>query len=126
MKLYLQGAAALLSVSVLTSLALGQAPVAADNSKTNQTDASHIEASADAQQNNATDLALTQQIRRSVMADKSLSTYAQNVKIVSMNGTVTLNGVVRSENEKSNVQMKAVAVAGSGHVVNDLTIAPPK
>jgi osmotically-inducible protein OsmY len=58
------------------------------------------------------------------MADKSLSTYAHNVKIVAVNGAVTLNGVVKSAHEKSVIQAKARAVAGKGNVTNDLTIAP--
>ncbi len=66
---------------------------------------------------------MTQQIRKSVMADKSLSTYAHNVKIVSINGRVTLNGVVHSAEEKKSVATKAIAVAGKEHVVNELKIA---
>ena len=58
------------------------------------------------------------------MADKALSTYAHNVKIVAVSGTVTLNGVVRSEQEKSTLEMKAAAVAGKDHVINDLKVAP--
>ena len=58
------------------------------------------------------------------MADKSLSTYAHNVKIVSVNGAVTLNGVVKSAQEKSVIQAKALAVAGKGNVTNGLTVAP--
>jgi len=33
---------------------------------------------------------------------------------------------VRSEDERSNVEAKAAAVAGAGNVTNQLTIAPPK
>jgi hyperosmotically inducible periplasmic protein len=58
------------------------------------------------------------------MADKALSTYAHNVKIVTVSGTVTLNGVVRDDREKDEIVAKAQAVASS--VVNDLTVAPPK
>jgi osmotically-inducible protein OsmY len=97
----------------------------ADNSKANNSVA-HTSDSADAQKNDKTDLELTRQIRRSVISDKSLSTYAHNVKIVSVNGTVTLNGVVRSADEKSNVEAKAAAIAGQDHVVDRMTIAPPK
>lgn len=96
-----------------------------DNSKTNKS-AVHTDASADAQKNDKTDLELTRQIRRSVIADKSLSTYAHNVKIVAIDGTVTLNGVVRSSDEKMSVAAKAVAVAGQDHVVDRMTIAAPK
>jgi osmotically-inducible protein OsmY len=47
------------------------------------------------------------------LSDKSLSTYAHNVKIISQNGTVTLKGPVRSDDEKRAVVAKAVAVTGS-------------
>jgi hyperosmotically inducible protein len=49
-----------------------------------------------------------------------------NVKIISQDGKVTLRGPVRSEDEKSNIEAKAVAVAGQGNVTNLLEIAPPK
>jgi hyperosmotically inducible periplasmic protein len=65
---------------------------------------------------------LTKRIRQSVMADKALSTYAHNVKIITVNGNVTLNGVVRSDQEKNAVEMKAVALAGKDKVTNDLKI----
>jgi osmotically-inducible protein OsmY len=60
------------------------------------------------------------------MADKSLSTYAHNVKVVAQGGQVTLKGPVRTEDEKRNVEAKAVEVAGAGHVVNEISIAPAK
>jgi osmotically-inducible protein OsmY len=58
------------------------------------------------------------------MADKSLSTYAHNVKVVTVNGQVTLNGVVRSEQEKATVEAKAASVAGQSRVVNDIKVSP--
>jgi hyperosmotically inducible periplasmic protein len=99
---------------------------AADNTEANSAPVnSAMKASiADGQTNMASDLKITQRIRKSVMADKDLSTYAHNVKIVSVNGAVTLNGVVKSEHEKSAVEMKAQAVVGKDRVTNDLTIAP--
>ena len=62
---------------------------------------------------------LTRKIRRSIMADKSLSTYAHNIKIISQNGAVTLKGPVKSDDEKKTVMAKAVAVAGSADKVTD-------
>ena len=53
------------------------------------------------------------------MADKTLSSYAHNVKIISQNGSVTLKGPVKSEDEKSAVIAKAVAVVGSADKVTD-------
>ena len=105
-----------------SSTAPGTVP--ADNTKSNKVDPSNTAATADAQKDNAGDRTITQRIRKSLVADKALSTYAHNVKIVSVNGTVTLNGVVRSEDEKSAVEAKAVSVAGQGNVVNDLKVAP--
>jgi hyperosmotically inducible periplasmic protein len=100
--------------------------VAPDNAKSNKVDKSNATATADAQTNNATDLDLTKRIRQSIMADKSLSTYAHNIKIVTVNGSVTLNGVVRSDDEKAAVEMKAANIAGKNKVKNDLKIAPSK
>ncbi len=58
------------------------------------------------------------------MADKSLSSYAHNVKVVTTNGTVTLKGPVRSDEEKSAIEAKATEVAGAGNVTSELTVAP--
>jgi len=95
---------------------------APDNSKSNQTDPSDQSATADSQSNKASDIDLTKRIRKSLMADKSLSTYAHNVKIVTVNGSVTLNGVVRSYSEKNAVEAKAVEVAGKANVTDDLKV----
>jgi hyperosmotically inducible periplasmic protein len=96
----------------------------ADNTKTNIPDAYNSTGTSDKQSNDATDLNLTKEIRKSVIADKALSTYAHNVKIVSVGGNVTLSGVVRSDDEKSAIEMKTDAVAGKDHVVNKLKVAP--
>ncbi len=114
--------ALLLSSLLAAPLAIAQS--AADNAKSNKVEASNASATADAQTNKATDLDITKRIRQSVMADKSLSTYAHNVKIVTVNGSVTLNGVVRSQDEKNAIETKAEAVAGKQQVTNDLKIAP--
>jgi hyperosmotically inducible protein len=107
-----------------SSTAPSTGPVPADNTKSNKLDPSNTAATADAQKDSAGDRTITQRIRKSLVTDKSLSTYAHNVKIVSVNGTVTLNGVVRSEDEKSAIEAKAVSVVGQEHVVNDLKVAP--
>jgi osmotically-inducible protein OsmY len=99
---------------------------APDNSKANQTDPSNRQVTADSQNENATDRGLVQRIRKNLMAEKGLSTYAHNVKIVAINGQITLNGVVRSDDEKTKVARLAEEVAGKQNVVNDLKVAPPK
>jgi hyperosmotically inducible protein len=61
-----------------------------------------------------------------VVKDKSLSTYAHNVKIITQNGEVTLKGTVRTELEKSAVEDKAAAVVGKEHVTNQIEVAASK
>src|ERR1700730_12215139 len=80
-------------------------PPAADNTKTNQRDKSKAEPTADQQKENQSDRELTQQIRRAIVQDKSLSTYAHNVKIISEDGLVTL----KPRHPKSPVRTKLPA-----------------
>jgi hyperosmotically inducible periplasmic protein len=63
-----------------------------------------------------------QKIRKAVMDDKSLSTYARNVKVISENGKVTLKGPVRSEEERVNIAAKAAQIAGEQNVINQLSV----
>jgi hyperosmotically inducible protein len=100
--------------------------VAPDNTKSNKVDPSNHGATSDQQKNGGMDVDLVKRIRQRVMADHSLSTYGHNVKIVAVNGTVTLNGVVRSAEEKAQIGKMATSIAGEGHVVDDLKLAPPK
>jgi len=69
---------------------------------------------------------LARQIRKALVSDKSLSTYAHNVKIIATNGTVTLRGPVRSEDEKAAIEAKAKGIAGVTDVRNELTVAPKR
>ena len=85
----------------------------ADNTKVNTRDRAKDAATADQQKDNATDRDLTQKIRRALMQDKTLSTYAHNVKVIAQGGQVTLKGPVRSEDERKAVEAKAVDVAGA-------------
>src|ERR1700687_5180985 len=95
---------------------------AAENTKRNK---DHTDPCADQQKMNPPDRAITQKIRKAIHEDKSLSTYAHNIKIITQDGKVTLKGPVRSEEEKNNLQAKAVSVAGEENVSNQLEIAPP-
>jgi len=70
---------------------------APDNTKTNQRDKSRTEPTADQQKENQSDREMARQIRRSIVQDKSLSSYAHNVKVISQDGMVTLKGPVRSD-----------------------------
>ena len=103
-----------------------RAQTPADNTKVNARDRAPGAVTADQQKTNAADQKLTQTIRRALVQDKTLSSYAHNVKVVTQSGQVTLKGPVRSDDEKRTVEAKAVAAAGGGHVTNELSIAPPK
>jgi osmotically-inducible protein OsmY len=95
-------------------------PVKPDNTRVNREGGQ----TADQQGMNKADRDMTQQIRKSITDDKSLSTYAHNIKIISQNGTVTLRGPVRSEDERAALEAKAKAIAGVTAVNNELTVAP--
>ena len=62
------------------------------------------------------------QIRRAIVADKSLSTYAHNIKIISQGGKVTLKGPVHTEEEKKAIEAKATEIAGAGNVTDEITV----
>lgn len=98
----------------------------ADNTKTNQRDNDQTSPTADQQKMNSSDRAITKKIRMSIHNDKSLSTYAHNVKIITQDGKVALKGPVRSADEKNNIAAKAAAVAGDGNVDNQLDVVPSK
>lgn len=78
---------------------------------------------ADQQKNDKSDRELTQNIRKAVMADKSLSLEAHNVKIISRNGAATLRGKVKSEDEKKAIVGKAIQAAGAGNVTDELMVS---
>ena len=97
---------------------------APDNTKVNDRDRNKTEPTADQQKENRPDREITRDIRRSIVQDKSLSTYAHNVKIISQNGMVTLKGPVRSEEEKSAIEAKAAEIAGKDKVTSQLEVKP--
>ena len=110
--------------AAMLSLLLSQQPptvtaqAPADNTKVNR----QGELTAASQKNGKHDLAITRDIRKAIVADKGLSTYAHNVKVITENGFVTLKGPVRSDEERKAVEAKAVDVAGRDRVANELTV----
>jgi osmotically-inducible protein OsmY len=82
----------------------------------------HQSPNADQAKNDGADRNLMLQIRRDIVRDKTLSTYAHNVKIIAQNGTVTVKGPVRSDTEKKAILDHAEKHAGQGHVVDQITV----
>lgn len=97
--------------------------VAADNTGKNERDRNDATKTAGDQSENEADRKITQEVRKSIVGDDKLSTNAQNVKIITNDGQVTLRGPVKTEEEKKAIEGKAKQVAGVKNVDNQLEIA---
>ena len=105
----------------VTLIGFAQQAPAPDNTKVN---AQADQNTADKQSNAASDRALTQQVRKAIMQDKSMSSYAHNLKVVTQNGQVTLSGPVRTDEEKQAIIQKAAEIAGQDRIVDQISVAP--
>ena len=90
----------------------GEPAAAPDNTKVNQRDRDKSQPTAEQQKESKSDRELARQVRRSLVKDKSLSTYAHNIKVIARDGMVTLKGPVHSAQEKQAVEAKAAETAG--------------
>jgi osmotically-inducible protein OsmY len=106
-----------LAVGVVAAMLSAAAPGPASAAMQSQA----ASAGAAQQSNQSSDIAITRNIRRALMKDKSLSLEAHNVTIITKGGKVTLKGRVESAAEKQSVESAASNVAGVGNVENQLT-----
>lgn len=97
--------------------------VASDNTGRNVRDRDDKTLTPFDQSESEADRTLTQRVRQSIVGDDSLSTTAKNVKIITINGVVTLRGPVKSEEERSRIVAAAQQIAGKNNVQNQLEIA---
>jgi hyperosmotically inducible periplasmic protein len=104
-----------MGVVVASLSAVAPRPVNAATQSQNAT------AGAAQQSNQSSDIAITRDIRRALVKDKSLSVEAHNVTIITKGGKVTLKGRVQSAAEKQTVESAAGNVAGVGNVDDQLT-----
>jgi hypothetical protein len=74
------------------------------------------------QGNNQADIDTTAHIRKDILARDGLSTNARNVKIITLNGHVTLRGPVNNADESATIMQIAIAVAQPGNVDNQLQV----
>lgn len=88
-----------------------------DNTGRNERDRNATK-TAGTQAENEHDRAITQKIRQALMEDDTLSTNAKNVKIITIDGIVTLRGPVNNDNEKTSIDKKARGVEGVKNVEN--------
>jgi osmotically-inducible protein OsmY len=98
---------------------------APDNTGRNQRDRGDTLTSGDQSETEA-DRTITQKIRQAVVADDSLSITAHNVKIITVNGVVTLRGPVNTDQERKTIASIAGEVAGADKVQNHLEVASAK
>jgi hyperosmotically inducible protein len=94
-----------------------------DNSGRNVRDRNNATQTAGDQAENEADRTITQSLRKAITDDDSISTNGKNVKVVTIDGTVTLRGPVKSEKEKADIGAKAKQIAGVKKVDNQLEIA---
>lgn len=112
--------------SLMAGTAVAQQPTQPDNTKVNKRDRADGAVTAGQQKETAADRDLAKKIRAAIVKDDTLSTYAHNVKVVAIDGKVTLKGPVRSAAERTAVVEKATQIAGADNVTNNLSIAPEK
>jgi osmotically-inducible protein OsmY len=98
---------------------------ALENTKRNVRDKDDATLTPEDQKETEGDVKITADIRKAVVGDKSLSVNAQNVKIITRNGVVTLRGPVESEAESMKVQLIAKQSPSVTQVDNQLEIKAP-
>ena len=117
-----------LSIVSLLALAAGgcnndyRTPPDVDNSAINERDRSDAAMTPLDQNENQKDIDITANIRERVV-DTEMSVNAQNVKIITQSGKVTLRGPVQTDAEKQKIETIALAVAGQGNVDNQLEVS---
>lgn len=96
---------------------------AADNTKVNERDSTGTTLTAGDQKENEVDRTITQQIRQQVVKDDDMSVNGKNVKIITVDGVVTLRGPVQSAEERTEIASVAQRVEGVKRVDNQLEVA---
>lgn len=110
--------------TVLSLSIAGVAATAQDqNTKPdNSTQNKNQDQTAQNQSSAASDRELTAKVRKAIIADRDLSTYAHNIKIITQNGTVTLKGPVKSDDEKQKIESDVAGIVSHDSIVNQLTV----
>ena len=106
-----------------TSTPTDSAAVKRDNTEVNVRDRTDAVKTPIDQNENRKDIDITANIRKRVV-DTKMSLNAQNVKIITQDGKVTLRGPVKSEEEKTQIEKMAHDVAGAANVDNQLEVQP--
>jgi len=117
-------------LSCLSALSLGAMAAddksKADNTAVNQRDRSGGAKTFGDQSNSVANLKITQAIRRALMKEAELSTTAKNIKVITINGQVTLRGPVKTTQEKAKIAQLARSAAGGAQIVDQLDVNESK
>ena len=97
-----------------------------DNTAKNERDRSEETRTLLGQSNSPEEVKITADIRRAIVKDGSLSVTAQNIKIITVNGQVTLLGPVNTVEEKTRIAQLAKSAAGNARVDNQLEVKESK
>jgi hyperosmotically inducible protein len=95
---------------------------APDNTDVNERDRNGATLTPEDQGNNPSDLGVTQRVRQAVVATDGLTMGEKNVKIITVDGVVTLRGPVESEKSKSTIADIAKNATGVKNVDNQLEV----
>jgi osmotically-inducible protein OsmY len=102
----------------------GTAP---DNTARNVRDRNDATLTPEDQSGSEPDREITRMIRRSIVIEPGADEHslsAKNIKIITVSGAVTLRGVVKSEQEKQDLERLARKVTGVTSVDNQLEVSP--
>ena len=98
---------------------------ALENTEINVRDKDNTTLTPEDQKETESDIKITADIRQAIIKNKSLSVNAQNVKIITRNGVVTLRGPVESKKESTKIKKIAKHTPGVSKVDNQLEIKKP-
>ena len=96
-----------------------------ENTEINVRDKDNATLTPEDQKETKKDIKITAHIRKAVVKDKSLSMDAQNAKIITRSGVVTLRGPVANESESKKLEKIAKKTHGVVKVDNQLEIKAP-
>jgi osmotically-inducible protein OsmY len=115
-----------LSALSLAGLAADDKKAEPDNTATNARDRSSEAKTSGDQSNSSADLKITQAIRQALLKDPELSTTAKNIKVITVNGQVTLRGPVKTAQEKAKIDQIARSAAGRAQIADQLDVKGSK
>ena len=98
---------------------------ALENTEVNVRDKDNTTLTPEDQKETESDIKITADIRKAIIKNKSLSVDAQNVKIITRNGVVTLRGPVETKKESKKLKKIARHTPGVLKVNNQLEIKAP-